>query len=383
MEHPSPTPSGIPRVRFFEFHDLPYVPYALNFAMTRLLEKSWTHDFSRLRPFVRFYLNNIYSSSPSSSSEEFDSKFSHDDDNNPTRFCDGLAELLDECFIEVEKARSSQLRKKQESSASEHTDVKTATPFFPCRRILDLCSGAGGPSFMAAKTLSENLPSVKAKREAVRKNPGSAESALPPSAMVPHVHLTVSDLFPHPDHWTRRCTFQSHLRVDFQNRSVDATNVDPSVAPHSVWTINAAFHHFDSPLAEKILRSAIENENSCDGILITEISEHRLLPMLFICPILFVLTWLLPFYVIPWKEIPKHFFLYLQILAVEPFLSFTAIWDTIVSCMRTMMSHELLALAKKVDVENKMEWHAAARDYIPGFHLAPSLVYLRGVRKMQ
>ena len=58
-------------------------------------------------------------------------------------------------------------------------------------------------------------------------------------------------------------------------------------------------------------------------------------------------------------------------------------WDSTISCARTLTTQELMELAKKADPESKMEWHSAVRDFVPGLpsFLAPGIVYLRGVKK--
>lgn len=97
-------------------------------------------------------------------------------------------------------------------------------------KILDLCSGAGGP----ADVLCE--------------------------AMVARGHRDVSflmsDLFPAVTQWEPLCS--KNPRLSFVPEPVDATRIPPELADGRVRVIINALHHFPPPIAREVLRGACE-----------------------------------------------------------------------------------------------------------------------------
>ena len=352
-EFPSPA-SYLPRVRAFEFHDLDATPYVLRFLTTRALEVGWVTDFALVARLIAWLPAPLGPRVPPAS----------------LRPSDGIAELLVECADLLVARGALPARDKSSTGSSTGADVL---------RVLDICSGAGGPMFAAATKVASTF--------AAR----SAKSASAVTAGMQSVALTVSDIVPHPDHWAERVTSTlaevkaagavgGRLSVGFEAQSVDATRVPPHVAPGALWTLCASFHHFDDDLARGILRSAVTN-GECRGILIVELSEHRLLSMVFLCVLIAVLACFSPLFVLPLRRIPSSLGLYAQILLALPVFVFTAVWDTAVSCMRTLTTHEMLALAARADPDGVMEWHAAVRPLVADWPLAPGVVYLRGIKK--
>ncbi|KAI9832443.1 MAG: hypothetical protein M1826_001767 [Phylliscum demangeonii] len=116
--------------------------------------------------------------------------------------------------------------------------------------VLDLCSGAGGPT-----PTIERL--VNARRMASQ---AAGDSKTPP------VQFVLSDLRPHVEAWRSLAGKSEHL--DYIPRSVDAANVpadiisnqagDGSVATRQIRILCLSFHHFDDRLARRVLRDTME-----------------------------------------------------------------------------------------------------------------------------
>jgi hypothetical protein len=197
-------------------------------------------------------------------------------------------------------------------------------------RIVDLCSGGGGP------WLSPSW------RDALRR----------------HAPLTVllTDKFPSEE-------LSARLRGDVSIKSVD-DSVDATDVPETLRgfrTIFSSFHHFSDSAATQVLANAV----SCgDGFAMAEVTSRTLrgFATMFLMPLF---TWLLAPFVRPFRW-SKLFLTYLV-----PAIPFVVWWDGIMSCFRTRTPQELLVLA---DQFPEYEWSAGyAR---AGTWLAP--VYLIG-----
>ena len=95
-----------------------------------------------------------------------------------------------------------------------------------------------------------------------------------------------------------------------------------------------AFHHFNDPLARKVLRSSME---SSDGFAIVELQDRHLsslILMLLDFILIFVVT--LPWF---WRDPIQLLFTY-----VIPIMPFIMSFDGLVSCLRTRTFREVLAL---------------------------------------
>ena len=174
-------------------------------------------------------------------------------------------------------------------------------------RIIDLCSGAGGPSVAIAGEFE------------------AAGSALPP--------IVLTDKFPNRTAF-RRIESLSGGALSFVDQPVDATNV-PALL-YGFRTLYASFHHFHPSAARAIIHDAVSRR---EGIGIFEYTERNLwiwgLPML-LTPLLVLLS--MPF-VRPFKW--KHF-LWTYLVPIVPIVS---AWDGLVSCLRTYSAAEMLELA--------------------------------------
>ncbi len=113
-------------------------------------------------------------------------------------------------------------------------------------RVLDLCSGAGGPAFALAEQLRK-------------------QEAEPP-------RIVLTDLFPQVEPWeaARR---ELAVDIDYCTQPVNATQVTPELSTGSVRMINNAFHHFRPEVARAILEDAMHNSA---GIFISELYPRGL-----------------------------------------------------------------------------------------------------------
>ncbi len=174
-------------------------------------------------------------------------------------------------------------------------------------RIVDLCSGAGGPSLAVAGEFE------------------AAGSTAPP--------VVLTDKYPNRAAFDRTASLSGGA-ISFVEQPVDATDVPAEL--HGFRTLYASFHHFDPAAARAILRDVVARR---EGIGIFEYTERNFwiwgLPML-LTPLFTLLT--MPF-VRPFRW--THF-LWTYLLPVVPIV---AAWDGVVSCLRTYSTAELLALA--------------------------------------
>ncbi len=187
-------------------------------------------------------------------------------------------------------------------------------------RIIDLCSGAGGPSLAIACEFHR------------------AGHSVPP--------IVLTDRFPNLAAF-RRMKLLSDGEISFVEQSVDATEVPVDL--HGFRTLYTSFHHFDPTAARSILTDAVTKR---EGIGIFEYTERNFwiwgLPLL-LTPLftLFIMPFVRPF---KWE---RMFWTYL--IPVVPFL---AAWDGIVSCFRTYSTSEMTALANNADGSETYRWES-------------------------
>lgn len=176
-------------------------------------------------------------------------------------------------------------------------------------RILDLCSGGGGP----AATLADEL----AKRG--RK-----------------VSVTLSDRYPNMPAFARAAA-NSQGEVRAHPEPVDATAVPPELP--GVRTIWNAFHHFPPDAARRILADAVARRRP---IAVFEVVSREL-PMLLgllLSPLMVTLT--LPF----WRPFRWSWLLWTWLI---PVMQLFVLWDGVVSWLRIYSEDELRALVKDLD----------------------------------
>ena len=146
------------------------------------------------------------------------------------------------------------------------------------------------------------------------------------------VSVTLTDKFPNLEAF-KRAARESRRKVTVIERPVEATDVPGDL--EGFWTMFTSFHHFKEPEARRILANAVRQRR---GIGVFEYTERNFLvwgPTLLAMP-LFI--WLATPFIRPlsWRRV-----LWTNLLPVVPFL---AVWDGLVSCLRTYSPAELLAL---------------------------------------
>ncbi len=176
-------------------------------------------------------------------------------------------------------------------------------------RIIDLCSGAGGPALAIAAELSERGSPLQ-------------------------VHCT--DLFPNHVH-LQFTVDASDGRVSYEPESVDATQVPEHLK--GLRTIFNAFHHMTHEQARSILA---DSHDKRQPIAIFEIVDRKFANLGGI--------WLVPFFValvVPfmrpfnWRWIPLTY--------LVPIIPLFILWDGFVSCLRIYQPFELRELVDGLD----------------------------------
>lgn len=166
-------------------------------------------------------------------------------------------------------------------------------------KIIDLCSGSGGPMREVVKILKEEYG-------------------------FKNLELTLSDLY--PDQETARYINQIRDNVTYVTIPVDATDVPPNLI--GLRTMVGSFHHMAPDSAKKILVDAKERKQA---ICIYEISDNNLPIYLWwiSLPLIFIMAFFITLFVRPltWKQL---LFTYLI-----PIIPFFFAWDGAVSNART------------------------------------------------
>jgi hypothetical protein len=199
-------------------------------------------------------------------------------------------------------------------------------------RIVDLCSGGGGPVLALCSSLS-------------------AAGGNPP--------ILLTDKFPNLQAFAHLVS-QRPADLEFASISVDATAV-PARWP-GLRTMFNAFHHFAPVAARAVLQSAVDSRQP---ICIFELSERRLVN--------FLLVALTPVYVLLSTPFLRPFrWDRLLLTYILPLIPLTCLWDGMVSQSRAYTVAELHALTEGLDTYH---WQAGRRPINP---LAGYLTFLTG-----
>jgi hypothetical protein len=208
-------------------------------------------------------------------------------------------------------------------------DIFRAIAACGAERVVDLCSGGGGPWL----------------------SPGWRR------ALADHAPLTVvlTDKFPSNELSARLNGDPTVACIDF---SVDAARVPESLTGFR--TIFSSFHHFPDTLARAVLADAVR---AGEGFAMTEVTSRtvRAIATMFLMP-LFALVLTPRMRPFRWSRL-----LFTYLLPLIPLVVF---WDGVVSCFRTRTPQELLALTSTFP---EYDWTAG---YASGRWLTP--VYLIG-----
>ena len=203
------------------------------------------------------------------------------------------------------------------------------------RDIVDLCSGGGGP-------WAGLLPELNAGLDAP-------------------VHVRLTDRFPNLDAW-QRLRQRVGPAVDFEPEPVDATRVPERLSGFR--TLFTSFHHFPPADARHILLDAVERRQ---GIGIFEFTERRAAPLvgMLLVPLLVLLTTpaIRPF---RWSRL-----LWTYLVPAVPLF---ALFDGVVSCLRTYSPEELDAMTRRLGAadygwrigQERVRGSAAAVTYLIG-----------------
>jgi hypothetical protein len=202
-------------------------------------------------------------------------------------------------------------------------------------RIVDLCSGGGGPWLTLERELATSGPA----------------------------EVTLTDLYPNVAA-LERLRERSSGRLGFHQATVDATDVPPALA--GVRTMFNAFHHFPQALARAILADAVRQRQA---IVVAEGVDSRaagLLAMPLQLPAILLLTpWVRPF---RWSRLAFTYAL--------PLIPLLVLFDGTVSMLRLYLADDLRELVASVPGSDTFAWDIGSTP-IPG---APvGLTHLVGV----
>ena len=183
------------------------------------------------------------------------------------------------------------------------------------RQVLDLCSGAAGPWLWLQPVFAER---------GVR------------------ISVCLTDKYPNIDAF-RQLTRLSQLLISYQPQSVDATRVP--VELKGFRTIFSAFHHFRPEQACAVLADAVR-KRQC--IAIFEGTQRRVLSLLLMLLVPLMVLLLTPF-IRPFRW-SRLLWTYLI-----PLIPLAAMFDGLVSCLRTYSVGELRDLVSRLDA-NDYHW---------------------------
>jgi hypothetical protein len=181
-------------------------------------------------------------------------------------------------------------------------------------RIIDLCSGAGGP-----------WPILKPGMEAARKRP---------------LEVCLTDLYPNDSAW-QQIESQSLGTISYENDPVDALHVPARLKGFR--TLFSGFHHFPPEKAAQILGDAVEHQQ---GIGIFELTDRRLPAVLGMIIVPLIILLVTP--AIRPLRLSRLIFTYLL-----PAIPLIGLFDGIVSCLRTYSPDEMHQLIKPF---NQYDW---------------------------
>lgn len=198
------------------------------------------------------------------------------------------------------------------SAAPKLREVMRATG---TSRVVDLCSGGGGPWLTLERELAKSGP----------------------------IEVVLTDLYPNRDAFDF-CRKDSGDRIRFREQSIDATDVPPDL--EGVRTLFNAFHHFPPDTARAILADAVKKQQ---GIAIFEVAGRRAMGLVAMPAQLLAIVVLTPF-VRPfrWSR--------LLLTYVLPVIPFIVAFDGVVSFLRLYLEDDLRALVDSVPGHERFTW---------------------------
>jgi len=168
-------------------------------------------------------------------------------------------------------------------------------------KIIDLCSGSGGPIVKLARRFPTN-------------------------------RFFLSDLYPNMSKW--EFIRNNSSNIDFIPTSLDAKKLLKE--ENCLYTMFTSFHHFDDNSLKELLKSISKTKSK---IAIFEFVQRDLLSLLLVIPSPIFMFLLIPF-VRPFS-VSRLFYTY--IIPLIPFITF---WDIVVTVLRIRKKNELYALTQ-------------------------------------
>ncbi|MDP2344132.1 MAG: hypothetical protein Q8O67_24455 [Deltaproteobacteria bacterium] len=178
------------------------------------------------------------------------------------------------------------------------------------KRLVDLCSGGGGPLLRLREALAKN--------HAV------------------DVDAVLTDLYPNLGAFDEACS-RGLGKVSAMRESVDATDVPASL--DGVRTVFNAFHHFRPELARRIVEDAARKRQPFVSL---EVVERRLQTVLFLMGTPFAVLVFTPFS----RPLTLERVLFTYVIPLIPLGVF---WDGMCSCLRAYDVDELKAVTAGLD----------------------------------
>ena len=183
-------------------------------------------------------------------------------------------------------------------------------------RIVDLCSGGGGPIPSVVETLAESGVELR---------------------------VTLTDLYPNTRDF-EVLSAKSRGRLDYVADSVDATQVPKSLT--GLRTMFNALHHFRPDVARSILQSAVDDGQPIGIFEIVSRHPFVLLMMLLVpIPVMLAVPFLRPF--------RGSWLLFTYVIPLIPLL---VLWDGLVSCLRVYSQAELAELVAGLEGGDRFAW---------------------------
>ncbi|MCJ1457096.1 hypothetical protein MMC28_007462 [Mycoblastus sanguinarius] len=225
----------------------------------------------------------------------------------------------------------------------------------PSYTFVDFCSGAGGPTPFIERAVNKIY---KPSRNHSTQNGHVSANGHANGAVVEEeqgVDFVMTDIHPHLLAWEKAAKKSDHLLyvptpVDagaaprdllaLANTTLPIPNPDPRKNKNKkiFRLFSLAFHHFDTPLAAKIMRNTLETH---DGFAIFELQGRdvgNLFTVLMLGPLLWAGSWYWF-----WGQWGHLFWTY-----VLPVVPAVVVFDGLVSCLRTRRAGEVMELVEKV-----------------------------------
>ncbi|MBD8488827.1 hypothetical protein IFO69_08735 [Echinicola sp. CAU 1574] len=179
---------------------------------------------------------------------------------------------------------------------------------------------------------------------------------------IPHLKIWLTDYYPNIEAF--EYTQAKADNIEYVDKPVDARNVPEEL--NGLRTMFLSFHHFKHEDAQLILQDAVDAAHPIAIFEAQDRSLPSLLAMLF-SPITVLLT--TPF--IAPLSLGRLFFTY-----IVPVVPLVALWDGLVSSLRTYSLEEMQELIDDLKGGDRMNWEMAKIKSGPGF-----VIYLLGTPK--